>query len=241
MDLPAFLLNFEARGSMGSSFLHLKEVKKCFKSGTKEYVVLDTISASFSQKNSYAIQGASGAGKSTLIHILAGIDTPSSGAVFFDNQNFATMTTFDHEQFLQHKVGLLFQQPYLLKELTVLENVMLPALIAGKPYEISEAYARKLLEEVHLSTKKTEKPSTLSGGQQQRVALARALINKPVFLLADEPTGNLDQETGSVIVNLMVKLHHEWGMGIIVSTHDSYVAQAMEHRYHLQAGSLSLD
>ncbi len=222
---------------MNGSFLHLQEIEKCF-GNAKEHMVLDKITVTFWQGNTYAIQGTSGAGKSSFMHILAGLDTPTAGSLFFNHQNIALMPSLERDYFLQKSVGLLFQQPYLIKELTVLENVMLPGLLAGASEEQCYQDAMALIAAVDLSHKAMSKPGTLSGGQQQRIALARALINKPAFLLADEPTGNLDAATGKKIVDVMVELHKKWGIGIIVSTHDTCVAQAMATRYVLKNGSL---
>ncbi len=225
---------------MKSSILRLEQVQKYFNILSQDPPVLHMITNTFWQGHTYAIQGASGAGKSSLMHILAGLDTPSSGAVFFNDQNLALMDPAARDRFLQQSVGLLFQQPYLIKELTVLENVMLPALLAAKAHATCYEDAVALIAAVDLSHKMDEKPRLLSGGQQQRVALARALINKPAFLLADEPTGNLDTATGKKIVDLMHELHATWRLGIIVSTHDSYVAEAMATHYTLKEGILSL-
>lgn len=220
---------------MNRSFLRLEHVQKRF---DNEYLVLNNITATFWQGHTYAIQGASGAGKSSLMHILAGLDTPTVGTVFFNHQNLAFMVPSERHYFLQQCVGLLFQQPYVIKELTVLENVMLPAFIAGRDEQKSYEDALALLQSVDLAHKINVKPATLSGGQQQRVALARALINKPLFLLADEPTSNLDTVTAKKIIDLIVELHKIWGIGIIISTHDTYGTHAMNTRYVLKEGSL---
>jgi ABC-type lipoprotein export system ATPase subunit len=221
---------------MDRSFLRCEQVYKHFE--VSHNPVLANISVRFQSGCTYAIEGISGTGKSTLMHILAGLDQPTKGAVFFNEQNLALMTAPEKDYFLQCSVGLLFQQPYLIKELTVLENVMLPALIAQKNVTKAQQEAQLLIEAVGLIDKINAKPGTLSGGQQQRAALARALINKPNFLLADEPTGNLDEHNAKIIVQLMVKLQQLWGMGIVVSTHDVYVSTAMQQRYVLADGQL---
>lgn len=224
---------------MHSSFLHLACIEKRVKSATQEYNILDAITMTFLQGHTYAIQGSSGAGKSSLMHILAGIDTPTKGGVFFNHHNINTMTVAERNYFLQNTIGLLFQQPYLMKELTIIENVMLPGLLAGTHYEQCYADALALITAVGLSHKIQHTPGMLSGGEQQRIALARALINKPLFLLADEPTGNLDVATTKNIVQLIQELHKKWGIGIIISTHDPYVAQSMMTQYVLTNGSLT--
>lgn len=225
---------------MDSSFLQCRNVKKRFTTGINAPLVLNDITVSFKQGRTYAIEGLSGTGKSTLMHILAGLDRPTEGLISFNSQNLATMSASNHEHFLQHSVGLLFQQPYLIKELTILENIMLPGLIANVEYKTAYTNACELLKAVRLCEKSDAKPGMLSGGQQQRVALARALSNKPAFLLADEPTGNLDAKTGKEIVRLIEQLQHKWHMGVIISTHDRYVADAMQECYWLENGLLRL-
>lgn len=224
---------------MNKPFLHLDSVTKQVKNEGDAYQILTAITMTFWQGHTYAIQGASGAGKSSLMHILSGLDSPTKGAVFFNEQNINTMTLAARDHFLQNTIGLLFQQPYLVKELSVLENVMVPALLAGKSYEQCKEDAIELIMAVDLAAKIHHTPGTLSGGQQQRIALARALINKPAFLLADEPTGNLDTVTTKKIVHLIQELHKKWGIGIIICTHDLYVAQSMMTRYVLTNGSLT--
>ncbi len=222
---------------MGQSILAARGIKKKF--GTRsEVAVLQDITATFAQGKSYAIMGVSGTGKSTLMHLLAGLDTPTAGAVFFNEQNVHKMSVQEHSSFLRSSVGLLFQLPYLIKELSVCENVMLPALIVGQSEAFSLQKAQQLLEAVGLLQKADARPGSLSGGQQQRIALARAVINEPDFLLADEPTGNLDERTGAEIVDLLLRLQSEWQMGLIVSTHDKEVADRMEHLYRLHDGRL---
>jgi ABC-type lipoprotein export system ATPase subunit len=221
---------------MDSSFLRLEGIQKKF--GIHEYPILVNITISFQSGYTYAIEGVSGTGKSTLMHIIATLDIPSQGTVFFNTQNCATMSLHEKDYFLQHSIGFLFQQPYLIKELTVLENVMLPGLIAGKQQHQCKRDAQELIDAVSLSHTFQVKPGTLSGGQQQRIALARALINKPAFLLADEPTGNLDEQTRKHIIHLICTLQQSWHMGVIVTTHDKYVANTMQHRYILVNGFL---
>jgi len=214
------------------------KINKLFGQGSVSTQVLKANSAAFRQGSSYALTGASGSGKSTLLHLLAGLDQPTTGAVFWNEQNVATLSQSKLDQFRSTQIGLMFQQPYLIREFSVIENCMLPGLIAGWSKADCSARAAKLLERVGLQQKLHEKPSALSGGQQQRVALSRALFNKPHFLLADEPTGNLDAATGQEIVSLLCSCQHEWNMGLIISSHDKSVTDAMEHICHLDNGFL---
>ncbi len=200
--------------------------------------VLNGITIDFQQGQTYAITGVSGTGKSTLLHILAGLEEPTSGQVLLDGKNIFQFDNKSRNHFLNKQVGLLFQQPYLIKELSVLENVMVPGLIAQKSFEECKKRAGQLLQQVGLEHKKEQLPMSLSGGQQQRVAFARALFNKPTFLLADEPTGNLDITTGKKMIELLLQLVVENNMGLIISSHDKYVAEQMEQIFVLQDGML---
>ncbi|HSW73886.1 MAG TPA: ATP-binding cassette domain-containing protein, partial [Candidatus Limnocylindria bacterium] len=184
------------------------------------------------------ITGASGAGKSTLLHLLGGMDMPDQGSVFFDGHALGTMPDKQRRHVWNTSFGLVFQNPYLINELTVLENVMLKGLAGGLNHTACVTTAQHLLKAVGLEDKMDSKPSTLSGGQQQRVALARALFGKPAFLLADELTGNLDATTGAALVDFLLKCQQEWHMGIILSTHDMGIASRMQERLCLREGRL---
>ncbi len=223
---------------MQPSRIFVDDIKKSFGTKKNEQIVLQNVTCSFEQGQSYALTGVSGTGKSTLMHLLVGLDTPTAGTVFFNDRDMYLMSTQEHTHFLRKSVGLMFQLPYLIRELSVLENVMLPGLIVGTPQEECEKKANELLNQVGILEKADQKPGSLSGGQQQRAALARALCNEPAFLCADEPTGNLDERTGKQMVDLLVRLQTEWGMGLIISTHDTYVAQQMQHCYRLHNGTL---
>lgn len=224
--------------NMEKTILRAEEVYKIFTYQDKTIEVLRNLSITFMQGKSYAITGVSGIGKSTFMHILAGLDQPTYGMISINNHIITTFSEYERTQFLTQSVGLLFQNPYLIRELSVEENVMLPGIIAQMPYKYCRDHAHDLLTRVNIAEKWSSAVGTLSGGQQQRVALARALFHKPQFLLADEPTGNLDEQTGYGIVSLLTKCQHEWNMGLIISTHDMYVAQAMEIRYQLRDGQL---
>jgi len=223
---------------MHNATLAAQNVTKKFVQGTQEITVLNSINSLFIQKKSYAITGISGSGKSTFIHIIAGLDTPTTGTVLFNNRSLQTLSLSEREQFLNKSIGLVFQSPHLLRELSVVENIMLPGLINGKSKSDCEHKAIKLLERVELLPKKDNKIGELSGGQQQRVAIARALFNEPAFLIADEPTGNLDLTTGKTIIDLLLSCAQEWGMGIIISSHDTYVTEKMDEVYELYEGKL---
>lgn len=213
-------------------------VVKWFDQGGARIMVLNGVTAYFQQGMSYAITGPSGAGKSTLIHILAGMDNPTTGAVLCNDVAINRLLPERKALFLNKTVGLVFQFPYLIRELTVLENVMIPGFIAEKSYDFCVERALYLLEQVGIPEKAKRTPASLSGGQQQRVSLARALFNEPSFLLADEPTGNLDSATGKEILRVILECHKQLGMGIIINTHDDYIADAMQEVYELSDGRL---
>ncbi len=218
--------------------LTAENVSKYFAQGQTVLPVLKSVCAQFTQGNSYAITGVSGSGKSTLLHLLAGLDEPSEGKIYFNNHNIALFSEHEKNYFLNNSIGAVFQQPYLIKELSVWENVIMPALIANNKERSSKEYAIKLLTSVGLSDKSESKTSALSGGQQQRVSIARALCNRPQFLIADEPTGSLDEQTGQVIINLLLECQKTWNMGLIISSHDDYVTRSMQNILELHAGHL---
>ncbi len=223
---------------MHHAILAAQNISKQFTQGNQQITVLKNITCRFEQNKSYAITGISGSGKSTLIHILAGLDTPTTGTILFNNNSLQLFSSAELKQFLNKSVGLVFQSPHLLKELSVIENIIIPGLINGCSRHHCEKKAIELLKKIELVHKKDSKIGELSGGQQQRIAIARALFNEPAFLIADEPTGNLDIATGKNIVDLMIACQKEWGMGIIISSHDEYVAEKMNEIYELKEGIL---
>jgi ABC-type lipoprotein export system ATPase subunit len=225
---------------MPPGLLHIENVTKNFLPQKGTHLVLDSITLTFKQNHTYALTGQSGAGKSTLIHLLAGIDTPTSGTLFFNTIPINNQNQQYKEQYLNKTVGLLLQRPYLIDELTPLENIMLPGLISNKSTSDCTERALELLDYIKLTEKRDAAVRSLSGGQQQRVALARALFNEPTFLIADEPTSNLDITTGKQMVELLLECQKRWEMGIIVSTHHDYVASQMQTRYHLHKGTVTI-
>ena len=218
--------------------LVLSNIKKAYKRDVSQsHQVLSGISYTFMRNKTYCITGTSGAGKSTLLHILAGLDTPTTGSVFYHDGQKQYALGHNNQHFLQ-RLGFVFQSPYLINELTVLENVMLKGLVEQRPYDECTVGAQALLESVGLADKHASFPPMLSGGEQQRVALARALFNKPDFICADEPTSNLDEKTGKRIIDLLHTCQQQWGFGLIVCSHDGYVADTMEVVLKLEQGKL---
>ncbi|KKP36071.1 MAG: ABC-type antimicrobial peptide transport system, ATPase component [candidate division TM6 bacterium GW2011_GWF2_32_72] len=211
---------------------------KSFKQGKNYLEVLNDISIEFNESKSYAITGVSGTGKSTFLHILSGIEKPTTGNIFYNLMDINAIRSKHRDVFYNQEIGLVFQQPHLIRELSVLENIMLKGLIAGEPQKKCRQKALELLKKVDLSAKAEEKPNSLSGGQQQRVAILRALYNQPKFLLADEPTGSLDEETAKQLVDFILECKNIWSMGLIISSHDKYVAEKMDMVFKLHNGDL---
>jgi lipoprotein-releasing system ATP-binding protein len=185
-----------------------------------------------------AVVGASGAGKTTLMHIMGGLDSPSSGVVTFEGQDVFALKGANLDRFRNSTVGFVFQFHQLLPEFTALENVAMPALIAGEKRSAAEDRAGELLTEVGLGHRFSHKPGQLSGGEQQRVAIARALVMAPKLLMADEPTGNLDSGTTEAIYELLQQLHDHHGLTMIIVTHSERLAQRMDRTLHMVDGLL---
>ncbi|MCR4860762.1 MAG: ABC transporter ATP-binding protein [Bacteroidales bacterium] len=202
--------------------------------GTLE--VLKGIDFSAGEGEVVAIMGASGAGKSTLLHILGTLSTPDSGSLRIDGEDILQMKGDRLAAFRGRRIGFVFQAHHLLPEFNALENVMIPALIAGIPMKDARANAQRLLTEVGLSERLDHKPAALSGGEQQRVAIARALVNDPAVLLADEPTGNLDSVTKQEIHRLFFDLRSRLGQTIVIVTHDPELSALCDRSLTMKDG-----
>jgi lipoprotein-releasing system ATP-binding protein len=185
-----------------------------------------------------AISGSSGAGKSTLLHIMGTLDAPTAGELLYDGEPVSGMSKSQVNRLRNQEIGFVFQFYHLLSEFTALENVMMPGISRGRPRKECLPRAEELLTTVGLSERMTHKPGKLSGGEQQRVAIARALFNNPSVVLADEPTGNLDEETGREIVELIWELNEEDGVTIVFVTHDLEFAKRADRWIHIHEGVL---
>lgn len=183
-----------------------------------------------------SIMGASGAGKSTLLQILGTLSSPDNGTLRIDGTDVLTLGRKQISEFRNRRIGFVFQFHHLLPEFTSVENVMIPALIAGKKERAAKEEALKLLDTLGLSERTTHKPSELSGGEQQRVAIARALINRPAVLFADEPSGNLDSVTKTELHKLFFKLRDEFGQTIVIVTHDPELAGMCDRSLFMKDG-----
>ena len=198
--------------------------------------VLKGIGFEVAKSEVVSIMGASGAGKSTLLHILGTLSTPDAGSLLIDGVDVFRLGSKELSEFRNRRIGFVFQFHHLLPEFTALENVMIPAFIAGRSKKDTETAAKELLTELGLSERFTHKPSELSGGEQQRVAIARALINKPAVLFADEPSGNLDTRTKEELHKLFFSLRDKYGQTIVIVTHDPELAQMCDRSLYMVDG-----
>lgn len=201
-------------------------------------VILKGLDLRVERGESLAVLGASGAGKSTLLHVLGGLDIPSTGKVLFEGRDVACMSEPERAHLRNREMGFVFQFHHLLPEFSTLENVAMPGLIAGLGRDEAFQRAARALELVALDQRAAHKVTTLSGGERQRAAIARAILMRPKALLADEPTGNLDEATGERIGGLLFELNRELGMTLVVVTHNVELAARMGRRMELRSGEL---
>ena len=218
--------------------LSAKGISKGFQTEGGNVSVLDNIDLNIRSGDSIAVVGASGIGKSTLLHIMGTLDRPDSGNIVLDGIDVFSMKDEHIARFRNRSIGFVFQFHYLLQGFTAIENVMMPALIGGYSKKQAYSYAEQLLKRVGLEKRMKNRVTGLSGGEQQRTALARALVMKPKLLLADEPTGNLDEKTGESIHDLLVELNHDVGMTTVVVTHNMKLARRMKRRITLHEGHI---
>jgi lipoprotein-releasing system ATP-binding protein len=226
---------------MTTPLVVVDKVKKSFVHEGREVPILKGIDLVIEEREMLCIVGPSGAGKSTLLHMLGTLDLPSEGTIYFQGDNITAYSSARLAEFRNQRIGFVFQFHHLLPEFTALENVTMPGRIRGQGLGEIEARARHLLEEVGLRERLTHRPGELSGGEQQRVALARALIMSPKLVLADEPTGNLDTNTGSAMHELLFRLNEEHGTTFLVVTHSQDLANKMPRVVHMQDGRIHSD
>ncbi|HUX66972.1 MAG TPA: ABC transporter ATP-binding protein [Terriglobales bacterium] len=209
-----------------------------FRSGRGELVVFDNLALELARGEMVAIVGESGTGKSSLLHVLSGLDRPSAGDVYFGQRSLAAMGEEQLAEFRNGEIGFVWQQSYLLPEFTAQENVMMPLLIRGQSQAQAATAARGWLARVGLADRAVHRAGELSGGEQQRVAMARALVGAPAFLMADEPTGNLDERTGAALFDLLRQLHREQGLTSLLVTHNLAQAARCDRVLRLHQGQL---
>ena len=224
---------------MSEQILSCVGLYKSFAEGDLKVDVLRGVNIQVSRGESIAIMGTSGSGKSTLLHLLGGLDLPNKGEISIVGKNTLNLTDTERGKLRNESLGFIYQFHHLLPEFTALENVAMPLLIS----DIREAYtaarsAKELLEKVGLGDRLQHKPGELSGGERQRAAIARAMVTKPECILADEPTGNLDEKTADQVFNLMLELKKDFGTSFIMATHNQSLAEKMDKTYQLHDGLL---
>ncbi|HEY1800692.1 MAG TPA: ABC transporter ATP-binding protein [Terriglobales bacterium] len=216
--------------------LKAEGLKKVFRSGNSDLVLFENLSFQANKGEMLALVGESGAGKSTLLHILGALDRASAGDVYFAHLRVNSLSKDEAADFRNREIGFVWQFHYLLPEFTAQENVAMPLLVRGRPRRESEEEALRWLREVGLGERAHHRSGELSGGEQQRVALARALITEPKFLLADEPTGDLDSRTADSIFELISRLHRECQLTSLIATHNIAFAKRCDRVLRLQQG-----
>ncbi len=216
-----------------------QDLSKVFHDGELYVEVLQRVNLTVKKGERLAIVGPSGAGKSTFLHILGGLDQATSGHVYIAGQDMTTLSDIERSHLRNRTLGFIYQFHHLLPEFTVLENVCMPLLLRQTPIEIAKEKAFALLEKVGLAPRYKHKLAELSGGERQRTAIARALVTDPVCVLADEPTGNLDKRTAERVYETMLELNQALNTSIIIVTHDTHLAEKMDHIYLLENGNLN--
>jgi putative ABC transport system ATP-binding protein len=221
------------------SILELQNVSKTYQSGSRKLTVLDQVTFSIQAGETIAIVGPSGSGKTTLLGLCAGLDSSSTGSVVLNGESLEKLNEDQRAAVRSRDVGFIFQNFQLLPTLTALENVMVPLEL--KKRKDAKEKAMELLDKVGLKDRATHYPTQLSGGEQQRVSIARAFANAPKILFADEPTGNLDTETGTMIENLIFDLNKEQGTTLVLVTHDLELAAKTRRIVHIKGGKIQED
>ncbi len=219
--------------------IELKNVTKVVRSGTEDLTILDEVSMTIPDGEFVAVTGASGSGKSTLLGLIAGLDAPTSGEIFIDDESVTAMTEDNLATLRSRKIGFIFQSFHLIPSLTAFENVLIPMEILG--LKDAKSRAAQLLIDVDLTNRGHHYPTELSGGEQQRIAIARAFANQPKILLADEPTGNLDSRNGSHIFDLMTDLHSKNNVTLVLVTHDNFLAAKAQRQIIMKDGRVLSD
>jgi lipoprotein-releasing system ATP-binding protein len=225
---------------MSDPIIVCESLSKTFSSDAEDLRILRDVTFSVPPGSTVSITGPSGCGKTTLLSILGGLDSPSGGRVRVGDWNLHELGEDSLGEYRSSFVGFVFQFHYLLKDFTALENVALPAYIKGERKSDAFARASELLDDLGLSERKNQYPGKLSGGERQRAAIARALMNRPAVVLADEPTGNLDEANARAVEDLLLDLASRYGTTLLVVTHDPRFASRMDVRYLLSEGEISL-
>ncbi len=222
----------------GSELLRTESLRKNYRTGDTELAVLTGVNLSVRGGEMIAVVGPSGCGKSTLLHVLAALDTPTSGTVYFEGKALDSFSEAEVAEFRNRRIGFVWQRHHLLPDFTAAENVALPLLLRGVPQSEAAAAAYQGLSEVGLKQRAEAGAAALSGGEQQRVAIARALVGRPSLLIADEPTGDLDEKTAEDVFGLMQRLHSTQRLTSILATHNLALARRCDRILSLEEGTL---
>ncbi len=225
-------------GESYGALLRVEKLSKIYRSGGSERVVFEGVDLEVERGERVAIIGPSGAGKSTFLHLLATLDTPSSGQVYFASRALYSLGEEQRTSFRRHSIGFVWQRHHLLADFTAAENVAAPLLLDGLSQREALHRAAELLDRVGLGDRTRQRAAELSGGERQRVAIARALANRPELLLADEPTGELDEKNAEAVIGLMEQLHQESRLTTILATHNLALARRSNRVLALEGGSL---
>lgn len=223
---------------MSKVLYSLENLCKVFRGPGEELQILDSLNLDINAGEHIAIVGASGSGKSTLLHILGTLDSPTSGRITFEGMDLAALSDAKKADFRNRELGFVFQFHYLLPEFNTVENVAMQAIIGGMAYGEAMRRASAMLDMVGLEKRKKHAVTTLSGGERQRAAIARAILKEPKVLLADEPTGNLDEKTGSQVAELMLELNRRLGTTLIIVTHNLELAARADRTLELKGGKI---
>ena len=222
---------------MSKQIIKLLNLSKKYIGVSRNITVIQNINLTINNGDFVSLVGPSGSGKSTLLHLIALLDQPSSGYIFFKNKNLQKFTDFHKDEFRKKNISIIYQQNNLLGDFTALENVSIPLIINGENRINSEKKAKKILSSVKLLKRLNHFPNELSGGEQQRVAVARALITEPDIILADEPTGSLDRKTAKEVFNLLLKLRSK-NRTIIYATHNRELANMADYKLNILDGNI---
>ena len=220
------------------SILETTNLTKTYQSGSSQLNVLDAVNIQIPEGSTASIVGPSGSGKTTLLGLCAGLDRATSGAVYIDGKDITNYSEGERAKLRRESIGFIFQNFQLMPNLTAIENVVIPAELQGKNGAQTNRRAEELLERVGLGSRMKHYPKQLSGGEQQRVAIARAFIHQPKILFADEPTGNLDEESSLLIEDMLFEINKELGTTLVLVTHDNELAQKTQHLIKLKGGKL---
>ncbi|MBN1551286.1 ABC transporter ATP-binding protein [bacterium] len=225
---------------MSDNILSVQNLARSFSSGLTRLQVLREITFDVNKREILVLTGASGVGKSTLLHLLGGLDRPTSGDIMYQGKSLTKMSAAELEVYRNTEIGFIFQFHHLLPEFTALENVSMPLMIRRKNWKHAELKSADMLEKVGLKERMWHKPGELSGGEQQRVAVARAMVTEPSIILADEPTGNLDEDTSQMVFDLMCRLNQASGAALVVATHNLNLAKSAHRWLRLTEGRVEV-